>query len=1262
MSTLLHLLVLLHTVVLTNANDHDPSTSEVCTTPQYLRVGETGVIECQFGNFYSVYWYNSTDSEKENPLVAMKDSLKTGEGYESGQFDVFPNGSFIIRTVSLLHDHSFRVIMLKNKDGDDYVIRDIDVHVIVASHQPHPYINICGQKAFCFAKLGENYQIDCTVNETRPAANLTWAQRRHTLSDQDVPSEEVTVQRNTMYSATSKTMTKFEELQTALLLVCKVSGPPHVISKSESMVFIENIDKEYPSVPKLTKNSEIGKKLTLACSTSNKSFVIWKKKSKTDEWTSIITVVFEDHVCSKVYVDDYTHDEDGSLIISQVGTDDEGSYMCIYSTSEAEKAQVIEVVLFDLPDPPYLVVEGCTPSERCVLEVQREGNLTCSVKGIRPNVRLDWLPFPEDFTMYISFFDRQEVIEGNGDTYDISVTSRYTLKDGDQNKLGVECRVSNWDNTMLELDKKLELHFTSDIKSGSNTGPIWLVILLIPLLVVAIIVGTVIRNKRKRGSKKSSTGSEEGEKAEDVENSELMQNQDTTNIDEEEQKQKSDEKTIQSSTGHHQSDAVATQNDSGEDQYKQIETNDITKESSSTTDEVREHPEKKDVSSDSKNVSVSLKNSEERVKGTMLQGGTDDFKNTCEYETNGKEVIDATPGNNDKEQYFQNQLKLKYKHLYTVLPVPGLSKEKKCVNDFFVQRDFEHSDTKKEFQSHHDLFSLPLDGDEPPRLHLKGSGKLTLILQLAYEWCEARDKYKTDFETFIFLNLRDFKGELSLYKTIKDVLVPDSKLNEKDIEEIMETYGSGLLILYGLGESPYNVESDVGKVISSDVLQNFHVMFTTPDDGDITTEEDFEAQKVIMKELNKKFFTEYIMKNVVQDNDTIEKIITNFHRAPYLHNLCKIPLVFAMYAFVCSTKGRILETATDVFENALLPSEKSQKRRKKDQNRLLKEEGILAKLTFDCLISNKEEKFWFVEELILHLGKDIVTRYEESGLLIRCNAKSDDSSSFRVKEGCKFRHKIIFDWYVACHFRQLKKDEVKISATKIALLASENVFCFICGINQHYAETVIKTLQHQRKIKPQLLIFCLLEQEQAGGITGTADIVQKQFKPRITFTKQDTSLYQKSLRRLLISKIASNFKDNGIKTLTINECLKSNDHSKNHLSLVSGVQIPPLDFVEYLEIELPGQKLKDIQAILEYAASCQNLKKIVFDSCLLPNDFTGYAIPDKYEKNEIKVEWQIRRGLKTLTFPDCTWKDKMGGELSAEGYYAIVKLFQPTQR
>lgn len=90
--------------------------NEICTSPQYLELGETDVIQCFFADgFLAVLWYNST---AEEAILTYKNNEKSGRGYMSGEFDIFPNGSLIIQNVSLSHERYFRVTEIKSQAGE----------------------------------------------------------------------------------------------------------------------------------------------------------------------------------------------------------------------------------------------------------------------------------------------------------------------------------------------------------------------------------------------------------------------------------------------------------------------------------------------------------------------------------------------------------------------------------------------------------------------------------------------------------------------------------------------------------------------------------------------------------------------------------------------------------------------------------------------------------------------------------------------------------------------------------------------------------------------------------------------------------------------------------------------------------------------------------------------------------------------------------------------------------------------------------------
>lgn len=95
--------------------------SHFCKDTQHFDYGGSATIQCHFPeNFYSVYWYNSAEV-RETPIISLKDSMKIGDGYTSGEFDITSDGSLIINKVTLQHNHTFSVAIFLTKDADPIV-------------------------------------------------------------------------------------------------------------------------------------------------------------------------------------------------------------------------------------------------------------------------------------------------------------------------------------------------------------------------------------------------------------------------------------------------------------------------------------------------------------------------------------------------------------------------------------------------------------------------------------------------------------------------------------------------------------------------------------------------------------------------------------------------------------------------------------------------------------------------------------------------------------------------------------------------------------------------------------------------------------------------------------------------------------------------------------------------------------------------------------------------------------------------------------
>ncbi|PIK33929.1 hypothetical protein BSL78_29252, partial [Apostichopus japonicus] len=78
-----------------------------CSPVQYLEIGTRGIIQCAFTeSLLAITWY---DVDKGDPILFYKDGVTSGQGYESGEFDIYPNGSLVIRNVGINHESDFRV-------------------------------------------------------------------------------------------------------------------------------------------------------------------------------------------------------------------------------------------------------------------------------------------------------------------------------------------------------------------------------------------------------------------------------------------------------------------------------------------------------------------------------------------------------------------------------------------------------------------------------------------------------------------------------------------------------------------------------------------------------------------------------------------------------------------------------------------------------------------------------------------------------------------------------------------------------------------------------------------------------------------------------------------------------------------------------------------------------------------------------------------------------------------------------------------------
>lgn len=123
--------------------------------------------------------------------------------------------------------------------------------------------------------------------------------------------------------------------------------------------------------------------------------------------------------------------------------------------------EFVQYVLFITVSPRTLnpVIHGCIEQSYCVLEVNKVGTVSCSYYGVRPEVNLRLKTFYDSDSEMLSFSDEQRNVKTNGETFDVTLTSQYTLQSTTRNRITLECSVSGGNFHLFDNSQKFDLLF-----------------------------------------------------------------------------------------------------------------------------------------------------------------------------------------------------------------------------------------------------------------------------------------------------------------------------------------------------------------------------------------------------------------------------------------------------------------------------------------------------------------------------------------------------------------------------------------------------------------------------------------------------------------------------------------------------------------------------------------------------------------------------------------------------------------------------------
>lgn len=1155
---------------------------QTCNPDQYLELGKSGKLKCSFSErFLLVWWYNSTEITDDPALIKYKNSVKSGIGFTSGGFDVDSNGILIINNVSLQHEHQFSAAYIP-LNAEEAIIIEVNVIVIVKPLLPFPHIHNCNENSrICFL-TEEPASLSCNMKDVRPPVALYW-KIRTAEGDKNISHQMTTSLGDILYTTSTSANDIFLYSHSLTLLVCQADSPPGMIQNSESLILVQRNVTDFLLVQPILKYYERGGNLELQCNNSGSSFLVWMK-FESQEMTSYETLnfaIFEKENFKKIYSEEYALGQTGNLIVSVVGARHDGLYGCLSGNGTSDDLILHQAVIYEHPEPAYLSVTGCSVVTYCVLETVQEGSLTCRVKGILPQVQLEWRTFYHSDAGSISFTNQQLIVKDNGQSVDVVLTSTYRITDNGPSRLTIECRVSEPDSIFGYLSTKLDLLLIDDAlkatqkttsSSGQSSAPrgmMWIIpTILIFLLVVLVILFLVFfitrRVVKPRNSKKSG------------------------------------------------------QTNAGE----------------------------------------------------------------------GIPMLDSNGTLKEIKEQFLRQLKERYKDLYdAVQPLPYIKDRLYCVDKVFVEGGIQFLETTglqggeekwKSLKSYESVFQDPRVNSN--RLILEGEpgyGKSTISLHFAFNWCNQRTSSPLkDVEILILLRLRQVGGVSSIYTAIRQFLLPiDTKISENDIENILQSTTSVVIILDGFDEYPNQEDSakcDIPLIISRKMFQGFQVILTTRSSV-LPRNYSPQTRRVKLTGFDENSRQFYIRKAVVgDDNAKIEIIEGYLQQNAILRDLCQVPLLFVIFAHMThdSEHFRKLVSVTSYFRY-MVSSFHSHLKNKAESEFLPKlqkfevEHRNLDKIAFEGLKENHQKLSWDKESLNESLGEVFYQQYIKIGILVEEEVidyfdqpGAPTMGPIQYKTEVRFYHKLFCEWYAAHYLSEVIQNNPSIDLKDYLRYLDpfdlQYLYRFTCGLNPLAAERIIDFLKNIEGGN-KFAVLCILEQ--TGKVENIASTVRQLCEESVLISGHDSLLLQRSLIQLL--EIAAR-NDIPIRRVDLYNCLDEVKLHERTITTTSGLALDArIPFVR-LKIHVTNRPFSEKEAnnILKYAGLCSLLEYVTFSGCVPPLAFHNESTLSLLQSKKITVRWRLtqKSPLYILDLNSGVWKDEFGNSQPSEEDFENLKL------
>ncbi|XP_071850647.1 uncharacterized protein [Apostichopus japonicus] len=498
-----------------------------CMSPQYAELGETGLIHCNFlSDRNALYWRGDITSSSSSLLVSMVNDQKGGKGYESGEYDMLPNGSLVIKRVTILHEKTYEAIIIDKTDNSYNYYVNLTVTVTPATKIP--IIKDCLQEELCLADNHVDF-LQCEVGGARPPAKLKWfyvssdGREVEYNSTHDVIQEEKhTFRSNSNISLTSNEMGNGKLVS---LYLCRATFPPSSLSY-ERVVILDQSRTHWPSLaePEMVY-FQINLPAILTCQRREiGASYIWKKV--TLKGTSETVAYRSPSHDSPINIGIYSVNEFGELVIASVSTETEGNYTCASSNSN-RKLEIYELIVVVPPSAsPNIGIDACrqTGENECTVTSHGSGELRCSVSDVRPVISVEWSE-DDDSNSKLEVFSSTLIVEEHSGLYTVTQLLEYSIAENTEcnEEFPLKCIATGPATKFFDLKVarvtllNRKTHCPRPVSpEPTSSSLVWIPITVVIVIVLIAVSGLILVKYRCRNDNDNSLDHEDQEQGEEL--------------------------------------------------------------------------------------------------------------------------------------------------------------------------------------------------------------------------------------------------------------------------------------------------------------------------------------------------------------------------------------------------------------------------------------------------------------------------------------------------------------------------------------------------------------------------------------------------------------------------------------------------------------------------------------------------------------------------------------------------------------------------